>query len=462
MPTPDEFITHLTHKLRASAATYSYGYTEDETREVLHELVDDRVAALIQNGTGIVWTYNDALGTLTGNVTSSGLTLEDVDDEVALLIQNGTGISWSYNDPGNTLTPTITLAPFSTTNLAEGTNLYYTDERVDDRVAVLIQNGTGISWAYNDPLNTLTPTVTLAPFSTTNLAEGTNLYFTDERVDDRVAALMISGTGTTWTYNDPGNTLKVDVSLSPFTTTNLAEGTNLYFTDERVDDRVAALMISGTGTTWTYNDPGNTLKVDVSLSPFTTTNLAEGANLYFTDERVDDRVAALIINTSTITWSYNDPGNSLSASVVADTSVQKVAVRKNSTGGDIGTRRRLNLIEGSNVTLTIADDGVDNEIDVTIASTGGGGSANIKQTEIDFGSTPVHEASFVVVDVDVTGGSQLLGQIAYEAPTGGELDDVEMDAFNLRFAPGSGQFTLFISSLEGMVTGKYKVNYLIG
>ena len=54
-------------------------------------------------------------------------------------------------------------------------------ESVDDRVALLIQNGTGITWTYSDAAGTLTGTVTLAPFSTTNLAEGSNLYFTNAR-----------------------------------------------------------------------------------------------------------------------------------------------------------------------------------------------------------------------------------------------------------------------------------------
>lgn len=59
-------------------------------------------------------------------------------------------------------------------------------------------------------------------------------------------------------------------------TDNLSEGsTNLYFTNERVDDRVAALFQAGTGITLTYDDAGNTLTIQqgfssgsqVSLSP---------------------------------------------------------------------------------------------------------------------------------------------------------------------------------------------------
>lgn len=130
------------------------------------------------------------------------------------------------------------------------------------------------------------------------------------------------------------------------TTDDVPEGTNLYWTQARFDTAFAAKS---------------------------TTDLAEGTNLYYTAERVQDEVANLIDNTASIVWTYNDPGNTFTADVQANTTVQKVAVRKNSTGGDIGTRRRLNFIEGTNITLTITDDaGADDEIDITIDSSGSG------------------------------------------------------------------------------------------
>ena len=52
------------------------------------------------------------------------------------------------------------------------------------------------------------------------------------------------------------------------------------------------------------------------------------------------------------------------------TNPQKVAIRKN-TGLAVGSRPRLNFIEGSNVTLTVADDATDNEVDITIAAASG-------------------------------------------------------------------------------------------
>lgn len=50
-----------------------------------------------------------------------------------------------------------------------------------------------------------------------------------------------------------------------------------------------------------------------------------------------------------------------------------IRVRKNSTGSTF-SRPRLNFIEGTNITLTVADDSTDGEIDITIASSAGGGS----------------------------------------------------------------------------------------
>jgi hypothetical protein len=54
---------------------------------------------------------------------------------------------------------------------------------------------------------------------------------------------------------------------------------------------------------------------------------------------------------------------------VVQTSIK--SVRKNSTG-TVFRRGQINVIEGSNITLTVADDPTNNEIDITIAGSGGG------------------------------------------------------------------------------------------
>ena len=116
----------------------------------------------------------------------------------------------------------------------------------------------------------------IANHSTTNLTEGTNLYFTNERVDDRVAALIAGGTGITATYNDAGNLLTLSAEFTEFDTDNITEGTtNLYYTNARADARIALQV----GT-------------NLDLSQKTTTNLTEGTNLYYTNARADARIAA--------------------------------------------------------------------------------------------------------------------------------------------------------------------------
>ena len=94
----------------------------------------------------------------------------------------------------------LDLSNQDTGDLAEGTNLYYTNARADARIA--LQVGANLDLSSKD---------------TGDLAEGSNLYYTQARADARV---------------DAGFTAK--------STSDLSEGTNLYYTDARADARVAA------------------------------------------------------------------------------------------------------------------------------------------------------------------------------------------------------------------------------
>ena len=108
------------------------------------------------------------------------------------------------------------------------------------------------------------------------LAEGsTNLYFTNERVDDRVAALISGGTGISATYDDAGNILTLSADFGEYTTDSVVEGsTNLYHTTARARASISATgsinYNSGTGvisytaptlatvaTSGSYNDLSN-------------------------------------------------------------------------------------------------------------------------------------------------------------------------------------------------------------
>jgi hypothetical protein len=76
---------------------------------------------------------------MTGNVnlTFPGTyTDEQAQDATAALIKQGRGIRWEYNDENNQLIPTVTLADFSTSDLPEGSQLYHTRQRVREALGV--------------------------------------------------------------------------------------------------------------------------------------------------------------------------------------------------------------------------------------------------------------------------------------------------------------------------------------
>lgn len=68
----------------------------------------------------------------------------------------------------------------------------------------------------------------------------------------------------------------------------------------------------------------------------------------------------------------------------------RVGVRKNSAGSTF-ERRRVNLIEGSGVTLTVADDAANEEVDVTVATTN-------PQTEVLISDIVLGSASATLAD----------------------------------------------------------------
>ena len=64
-----------------------------------------------------------------------------------------------------------------------------------------------------------------------------------------------------------GGTLTLD-------TDDFAEGTNQFYTDERVDDRINALFVAGEGIDFTYDDANNTFTVDAELATSTNKGVA--------------------------------------------------------------------------------------------------------------------------------------------------------------------------------------------
>ena len=187
--------------------------------------------------------------------------------------------------------------------VAENTNLYYTDTRA--RAAI---SATG-SLSYNSS----TGVISFTQGNTYTVAEGSsNLYYTDARADARaqlkIDALVDSAPGTLDTLNELAaalgddanfsttitNSIATKLAIADFnstfdtrlgtkTTSDLTEGTNLYYTDAR-----ARASISATDSL-SYNSTSGV----ISFTQGNTDTVADGSsNLYFTDARADARIAA--------------------------------------------------------------------------------------------------------------------------------------------------------------------------
>jgi hypothetical protein len=289
----------------------------------IQDLIDDTVASLIQNGTGITWTYNDGARTLTGNFTGTTSVVPEGSNlyytqgrfDSAFAAKSTTnlaeGTNLYFTEARGNANFATNFATKTTTNLPEGTNLYFTDARA--RLALSITAGTGI--AYNNTTGvfnlTAIPNASLANSSitingqgvslggtvtltTTNIGEGTNLYFTEARGNANFATNLAASTttnlaeGTNLYYTQA----RFDTAFSNKTTTNLAEGTNLYYTQARFNSALAAK---------------------------TTTDLAEGTNLYYTDARAR---LALSSSATGLTYANNSGVFSLTAGYAIPTTVK--------------------------------------------------------------------------------------------------------------------------------------------
>jgi hypothetical protein len=127
---------------------------------------------------------------------------------------------------------------------------------------------------------------------TDDVAEGTAQYFTDTRAKTSAADLITNAikTNITITGDENGLTITAENGVADSTTTDLAEGTNLYFTNQRaLDATAAAYDAAGAAATAEGNANDYT---DTAIGALTTSDIEEGTNLYFTNERALDATSA--------------------------------------------------------------------------------------------------------------------------------------------------------------------------
>lgn len=211
-----------------------------------------------------------------------------------------------------------------------------------------------------------------------------------------------AGTFTAGTGLDLNGTEFV-LDLSEVDTTTLPEGTNKYYTDERVDDRVNDLLVGGTGISKTYDDNGNSLTLAVDFTEFSTTDVAEGTKLFFTNQRAVDALQAVVPDFTEI--EVNNIVRQVAATVSAPTAATPVTAYAFAKASYRSAKFLVKVAysshtEVSEVLLTL--DTSDNIAITEYAVVGTNGSssaisADIDGTDVRLRVTPVNASSTVKV-----------------------------------------------------------------
>ena len=166
--------------------------------------------------------------------------------------------------------------------------------------------------------------------------------------------------------------------------------------------------------------------------------------------------------STTLIPSITVNGKGLITAISHATPSYVAAIEKN-TASPITARTNLNFIEGSGTTLVVADNAGNDSVDVTITASGVAGLASITEYEIDFGTTPVENATFTVTDASIGAGSYIVVQQSGEAATSKDADENEMDTLEFKVITSAGSMDVFVTATDGSyLADKFKINYLIG
>ena len=371
-----DFRADLNNALSA-IATVNSGATEPSTTFAHQLWVDTSSNVLkIRNAANNAWittgvsitASNTFNGTLTGTFVGNATTATTL--ETARTI-NGVSFDGSAN------------ISFDTDSVSEGSsNLYFTNERVDDQVNTLLQAGTGIQLTYDDTAGTLTIANTNDADITGVVAgngltgggtAGTvtlNVAVDDSSIEIDSDALQVKASGITNAML-AGSITNAKLSNSSITinsnslslggtltldTDDIGEGSsNLYYTQARFDSAFAAKSTSdlSEGTNLYYTDA----RFDTRLGTKDTGDLSEGTNLYYTDAR-----ARASISEDSTQLSYNSTTGVLSFTQGDTDTVSEgssnlyyTSARANADFDTrLATKSTTNLSEGTNLYYTTA------------------------------------------------------------------------------------------------------------
>ena len=345
-----------------------------------NEAIDDRVNALLTAGTGISLSYDDSAGTLTitgqqgditGIVAGAGLTGDASSGEATLNVVGGTGITANANDIEvdtsvvTTLTGTQTLTNKTLTSPIFNTAVSGSAVLDEDNMA----SNASDKIATQQSIKAYVDSQVASKDNTDEITEGSsNLYFTNERVDDRVNGLLSAGVNVALSYDDANNDLEIRV---PF---------------ENIQDTVGTQIAtngSHTGITASYDD-ANDGAIDLAIQASHIRGLiSAGGDLSYDN------------STGVISFT-NDAGD-----------IESVTAGTGLTGGGSSGAVTLNVIGGDGITANANDVALSS----TVAGDGLAFSSGVVSVNVDDSSIETDSDTLQVKAGGVT-NAMLAGSIA--------------------------------------------------
>jgi hypothetical protein len=228
------------------------------------EVIQDIIGSSVIGGVALTATYNDTSGETTIDLDNTTVTHGSYGGSASKTV------SFTVDQQGRLTAASDTNISITASQVSDFT------EATQDAIAGAFVEGEGIDIAYNDNSNTLTisgedasdTNKGIASFSATDFTVTSgNVALNSESIQDIVGGMVTGNTetGITVTYEDSDGTLDFAVAdqFTSHTTSDLAEGTNLYYTAERVQDEISTAIVAGTGLDSTYNDGAGTLTLDI-------------------------------------------------------------------------------------------------------------------------------------------------------------------------------------------------------
>jgi hypothetical protein len=317
---------------------------------------------IVVGTTALTFTQTFGAGAYSGsNINTAGVGIYDS--------LNGTVLQFrGINNASNKLS--VTLNGTTKALDIDATEANFTLNNIGGTLG-LAKGGTNANLSATGGTGQVLKQITAGAAITVGTLASTDLTDFTEAVQDVMGAILVDSATIDFTYNDVSNTITTAVIESGLTHNNIGGILGLAKGGTNAN-------LSATGGT------GQVLKQVTSGAAITVGTLASTDLTDFT-EAAQDAVGTILTDTASVDFTYNDAGNTISAVVLANSTVQKVEVAK--AGTLIATRKRINLIQGSNVTLTVTDDSANDKVDVTVTATLTGGSVAKFQQNIGDGTT---------------------------------------------------------------------------